>query len=68
MAIEHKFANVFEKLKEILKAYESQMDVKSDTNESYYLDTRKVHPLNNKPAFFGAASIKKNYEIGRAHV
>lgn len=61
MTVESKFTGVFERLREILKAYEALMDVKSDTAESYYLDTRKVHPLNDKPAFFGAASIKKNY-------
>ncbi|WP_409342430.1 hypothetical protein [Paenibacillus sp. MBLB4367] len=61
MAAESNFMPVFARLKDILKTYEPQMDVKSDTSDSYYLDTHRIHPLTKKPAFFGAVSIKKNY-------
>jgi len=56
-----KYTTIFEALRAILQPYAAQMDVKADTGEHYYLDTFKNHPLTNKPAFFGAAQIRKNY-------
>ena len=54
------FPAIFERLRDILKPYEAQMDGTANTADSYSLDTRKPGP-NKKPMFFGSAAIKKNY-------
>lgn len=54
------FPAIFERLRDMLKPYEAQMDATASTADSYSLDTRKPGP-NKKPMFFGSAAIKKNY-------
>lgn len=61
MSSDQSFSDVFKSLKNILKPYAEKMDVKADNDESFYLETGKIHPINNKPAFFGSAIVKKNY-------
>lgn len=54
------FPIVFEQLKNILKPYASNLTVKADTTDTYYLDG----PYSNKwkkELFFGSAQIKRNY-------
>ena len=51
---------VFERLKRILQKYEPAMQVQSDGQGNYYLNS----PLRDKKGrevFFGAAAVKKNY-------
>lgn len=60
MASQTDFSPVFELLKNILKPYASDLTVKTDTSDTYYLDG----PYNEKwkkEIFFGSAQIKKNY-------
>ena len=61
MAKELQFQEVFQALKSILQEYAQSLDIKADTEDSYYLDTFYIHPSNKKPIFFGAAKINKNY-------
>ncbi len=61
MVNSEKFTTVFFQLKSILSKHESEMKVKTDTDQNYYLDTFKVNPKNKAPIFFGAVQIKKNY-------
>ncbi|RLQ93855.1 hypothetical protein [Falsibacillus albus] len=61
MSKEEQFSEVFQALRGILEQYEEGMEVKADNDESYYLDTRYTYSANNKPIFFGAAKINKNY-------
>ena len=54
------FPLVFEKLKSILKPYETGLNITADTPEAYSLDG----PYSEKwkrEVFFGSAQIKKNY-------
>ena len=54
------FPLVFEKLKSILKPYETGLNITADTPEAYSLDG----PYSEKwkrELFFGSAQIKKNY-------
>ncbi|MFC4802047.1 hypothetical protein ACFPA1_22270 [Neobacillus sp. GCM10023253] len=53
------FQKIFDELKDIIKEYEIFLDLKSDTLDNYYLDTRQVNKRNKKPIFFGAVQIKK---------
>ena len=61
MGAPEKFTAVFYQLKAILCNYETEMNVKVNTDQNYYLETFKVNPKNNAPIFFGAVQIKKNY-------
>ncbi|AIQ64506.1 hypothetical protein PSTEL_16765 [Paenibacillus stellifer] len=61
MPSEKNFTPIFDQLKKILKEYEPEMVVKTDSSEQYYLDTHKINPVNNKIIFFAATIIKKNY-------
>ena len=54
------FPVVFQRLKAILAPHAPRLLVKTDTADTYYLDTHHVMP-NKLPLFFGAAQIKKNY-------
>ena len=54
------FQTIFDQLKPILQAYESNLVVTADAPGNYYLDTKMIGP-NKKPIFFGAVQIKKNY-------
>ncbi|WML50032.1 hypothetical protein RCG23_09380 [Neobacillus sp. PS3-34] len=55
------FNEIFSRLKSIMISYEGELEVKVDTDENYYLDTKHVMEHNKKPLFFGAVQIKKNY-------
>lgn len=55
------FNEIFSRLKSIMISYEDELEVKADTDENYYLDTKHVMEHNKKPLFFGAVQIKKNY-------
>ncbi len=54
------FQIIFDQLKPILQAYESNLVVTTDEPGNYYLDASAVGK-NKKPIFFGAVQIKKNY-------
>ena len=51
---------VFQELKEIISNYSQHLDLVTDDELSYFLNTH--HTMKNKkPMFFGAVQIKKNY-------
>jgi hypothetical protein len=54
------FAEVFARLKAILKPYAPKCDVLQDTNEHYYLNTRHVMK-NKQPLFFAGVRTGKAY-------
>src|SRR5215212_5000073 len=54
------FPLVFERLKNILKPYAQNLNVKTDTADTYYLDGPYSEKWK-KDFFFGSAQIKKNY-------
>ena len=54
------FPLVFEKLKSILKPYETGLNITADTPEAYSLDGPYSEKWK-KELFFGSAQIKKNY-------
>jgi hypothetical protein len=54
------FPIVFEQLKSILKPYASDLNVKTDTPDAYYLDGPYSQKWK-KELFFGSAQIKQNY-------
>ena len=60
MSAKDDFPVVFEQLKNILKRYEDQLTVKTDTADTYYLDGPYSEKWK-KELFFGSAQIKKNY-------
>jgi hypothetical protein len=60
MANQAEFPAIFDRLRDLLKPYEAQMDATANTADSYSLDTRNPGP-NKKPMFFGSTAIKKNY-------
>jgi hypothetical protein len=54
------FPVVFEQLKNILRPYASELTVRTDTPNTYYLDGPYSEKWK-KELFFGSAQIKKNY-------
>ncbi|GAB4417851.1 MAG: hypothetical protein Kow002_04430 [Anaerolineales bacterium] len=60
MSASHDFQTVFERLRAILKPYESQLNIKQDTDEHYYLEGHYSQKFKRN-LFFGSAQIKKNY-------
>jgi hypothetical protein len=54
------FPIVFEQLKSILKPYASDLNVKTDTPDTYYLDGPYSQKWK-KELFFGSAQVKQNY-------
>ena len=54
------FPHVFEQLKSILKPYAKNLTITADTSDAYSLDGPYSEKYQ-KPLFFGAAQIKKNY-------
>ena len=54
------FKQVFDELKSILRPYEKRMDVASDTNTYYLLNTRFIMK-NKQPLCFGGVRLGKNY-------
>lgn len=60
MAAHDRFPEVFRRLRSILEPYAGHMNVTSDDDAIYSLDTR--HTMDNgHPLFFGSAQIRKNY-------
>lgn len=51
---------IFQSLKQVLEPYAPLMDVKADSEESFYLDCRK-EVKKGQPMFFGAVRRGKNY-------
>lgn len=51
---------VFQALKEIISSYSDHLDLVTNDELSYYLNTHHIMK-NKKPMFFGAVQIKKNY-------
>jgi hypothetical protein len=60
MPAQNNFPIVFEQLKNILKPYATNLTVKTDTPDTYYLDGPYSEKWK-KHLFFGSAQIKKNY-------
>ena len=54
------FDRVFAALRNVLKKYESRLDVVTDKPENYYLNAGYSEEWK-KVIFFGSVSIKKNY-------
>ena len=54
------FPLVFEQLRSILKPYAKNLTITADTSNGYSLDGPYSEKYQ-KPLFFGAAQIKKNY-------
>jgi hypothetical protein len=54
------FTHVFDELKSILKPYAKRMDVASDTDTYYLLNTRFIMK-NKQPLCFGGVRLGKNY-------
>src|SRR5262245_24488683 len=60
MAATSDFRKVFRQLRTILKKFERQLEVQTDSDDMYYLNSR-VLGQNKKPICFGAVAVKKNY-------
>ncbi|MEW6402089.1 MAG: hypothetical protein AB1649_09830 [Chloroflexota bacterium] len=60
MPSQSEFPLVFEQLKTILKPFASQLTVKTDTDDTYYLEGPYSQKWK-KELFFGSVQIKKNY-------
>ncbi|HVF25662.1 MAG TPA: hypothetical protein VNA23_07220 [Anaerolineales bacterium] len=60
MSAQTDFPLVFEKLKSILKPYETGFNITADTIEAYSLDGPYSEKWK-KELFFGSAQVKKNY-------
>jgi hypothetical protein len=56
----HEFNAIFGDLTAILRPYADTLETKTDTGAELYVDTRHQQE-NNKPLFFGAVAVKKNY-------
>jgi hypothetical protein len=54
------FPGAFAGLRGILQPYAAKLHAKQDTKDSYYLEKPASSP-REKPGFFGAAKINKNY-------
>jgi hypothetical protein len=53
-------AGIFDRLKDILKQYENDLQVVTDSREEYYLNAG-IYPKTKKPLYFGSVQIAKNY-------
>ena len=60
MPAKAEFARVFNELKSIFKPYAKKMDVASDTDTYYLLNTRYLMK-NKQPLCFGGVRLGKNY-------
>ena len=54
------FQPVFERLKNILEAYQARLVLKADQADNYYLETPYVEKYKRE-IMFGAVQVKKNY-------
>lgn len=57
---ENQFRKIFERLKGILKKYENSLELKTSTEDNYYLDAGYYEKYKQQ-LFFGAVNVKKNY-------
>lgn len=57
---ENQFRKIFERLKSILKKYENSLELKTSTEDNYYLDAGYYEKYKQQ-LFFGAVNVKKNY-------
>jgi hypothetical protein len=60
MSNQERFREVFDQLSGILKGYASGLSCEKNEKGDYFLNTKHIME-NNKPLFFGAVQIKKNY-------
>jgi len=60
MTAQTEFPLVFESLKTILKPYAKKLTVKTDTDDTFYLDAAYSEKWK-KEIFFGSVQVKKNY-------
>lgn len=60
MAKTAEFPAVFQAIRALLAPHAPRLLVKTDTADTFYLDTAIIQP-NKLPLFFGAVQIKKNY-------
>jgi hypothetical protein len=60
MTDEGQFRKVFDELRSIFKPYARNMDVVSDTDTEYWLNTRYIMK-NKQPLAFGGVRLGKNY-------
>ena len=60
MTDQNDFRKVFDELKSIFKPYARKMDVASDTETQYWLNTRFIMK-NKQPLAFGGVRLGKNY-------
>jgi hypothetical protein len=60
MASTNDFEQVFKHLRRILKKFERHLELQTDGERTYYLNS-KVVGKNKKPVFFAAAQVNKNY-------
>ena len=60
MSKTNNFQPVFERLRDILKPYATQLTVTQDTDENYYLEGHYSQKYK-KILFFGSVQVKKNY-------
>jgi hypothetical protein len=51
---------IFLALRDLLRKYESELAIRANTSNHYYLETRSLSP-NGRRLFFAAAKLKKNY-------
>ena len=56
----HEFKKIFEDFKFLLVPYSSELILRTDDSDCYYLDTHHVMS-NKKHLFFGSAKIGKRY-------
>jgi hypothetical protein len=56
----NEFKRVFKELKSIFQPYTKKMDVASDTDDNYMLNTRFIMK-NKQPLCFGGVRLGKNY-------
>lgn len=57
---EERFIEVFIALKRVIEPCSARLELVTDSENSYYLDTFHIMK-NKKPLFFGAVQINKNY-------
>ena len=60
MSAEENLDTVFSDLRKILAPYAKRLDLKTDTESRYYLDS-KVPDAKGKAVFFGAAMVKTKF-------
>ncbi|WP_100655585.1 hypothetical protein [Alteromonas flava] len=54
----HNFEDTFTALKNILLSHANALDIVTDSNEHFYLNTHHIMP-NKKPLYFGSVKVNK---------